>query len=109
MNTSFVFKSAIAFQEEDEIDSVNWYVFITYSMPSLKWSPERATFNAFLVASQVRDREEEDDIEGEGKSEGAGDEAGDEARDEAGEEAGDEAGDEAGQCRPEKKLQDLGI
>ena len=62
-----------------------------------------------MVASQVRDREEEDGIEGEGKSEGAGDEAGDEARDEAGEEAGDEAGDEAGQCRPGKKLQDLGI
>ena len=23
-------------EEEDEIDSVNWYVFIIYSMPSLK-------------------------------------------------------------------------
>ena len=40
-----------------------------------------------------REREEEDDIEGEGQSEGAG----------------DAARDEAGQCRPGKKLQDLGI
>ena len=48
-------------------------------------------------------REEESEIEGEGQGEGAGDEAGDG-------EAGDgEAGDEAGECRPEKKLQDLGI
>ena len=76
--------------------SVNSYVFIIYNMPSLKWSQGRATFNAFLVASQVRDREKEDDIEGEGQSEGAGDEA------------RDEAGDEAGECRPGKKLQELG-
>ena len=76
---------------------VNSYFFIIYNMPSLKWSQGRATFNAFLVASQAREREEEHDIEGEGQSE------------EAGEEAGDEAGDEAGQCRPGKKLQDLGI
>ena len=78
--------------------SVNSYFFIIYNMPSLKWSQGRATFNAFLVASQVRDREKEDDIEGEGQSEGAGDEAGDEAR--------DEAGDEAGECRPEKNSRD---
>ena len=52
-----------------------------------------------MVASQVRDREKEDDIEGEGQSEGGGDEAGDEAR--------DEAGDEAGECRTGETLLDL--
>ena len=53
----------------------------------------------------MRDREKEDDIEGEGQSEGAGDEAGDEARDEA----GDETGDEAGECRPKKNSRIYGI